>query len=227
MSDTHEICVGIVMDGNRRWAKEQGLSMAEGHEAGARKIEEVVEWAQKNSIAHLYLYAFSTENWYRAPEEVEALLALFDKIFAERMRLVEDKNVRIRFIGERTRFSGSLQKKMSESEERSQHNTSLTCVFCLSYGGRSEIAHAATRLASEGKTSIDEHALSSRLWTAGMPDPDLILRPGGEKRLSNFLLWQSAYAELFFTDTLWPDLSEGEFQSILSEYATRARRRGR
>lgn len=221
---SERISVGIIMDGNRRWAKARGLPTLKGHEQGAEKVREVAEWAIEQQVSHLYLYAFSTENWKRSEEEVSYLLKLLERAFAERMKDIEELGVRIRIIGEREQFSTSFQEKMLEVEERSKDNTALTLVFCLSYGSRREIVSAVSRLPEQSTYTEDD--ISAALWTAGMPDPDLIIRPGGEKRLSNFLLWQGAYAELFFTDTLWPDFTKEEFSRILEEYRARERRHG-
>lgn len=225
MSDSApKISIGIIMDGNRRWATAHGLPTLVGHEKGSAKIREVVLWAIEEQISYLYLYAFSTENWNRAEVEVGYLMILFERAFKERMKDIEELGVRIRIVGERERFSEKLQTLMSDIEERSKENTALTIVFCLSYGGRREIADAISRL-PEGIT-VTEESISNALWTAQMPDPDLIIRSGGEKRLSNFLPWQSVYSELFFSDTLWPDFTKEEFSRILHEYRERERRYG-
>lgn len=215
------LSVGVIMDGNRRWAKAQGLPTVAGHEAGSRKVREIVSWALEANISHLYLYAFSTENWKRTDEEVSALLELLSRAFTEQIHEIEELNVRIRIIGERHRFSAEFQEQLSAVEERSKGNAALTVVFCLSYGSRAEIAKAAQVL-PQGESDIAPY-----LDTRGMPDPDIIIRPGGEKRLSNFLLYQSAYAELFFSDTLWPDFTKEEFSRILEEFRARERRRGK
>lgn len=218
------VSIGIIMDGNRRWAKARGLSTLMGHEEGSEKIREVAEWAIEANVSHLYLYAFSTENWSRAEEEVGYLMKLFERAFMERIKDIEELGVRIRIVGEQERFSKKLQMLMHDVEERSKNNTALTVVFCLSYGGRREIADAISRLPDS--TKITEESITNALWTVGMPDPDIIIRPGGEKRLSNFLTWQSIYSELFFIDTLWPDFTKDEFSRILDEYHARERRRG-
>lgn len=229
MSDTQSsdsLSVGVIMDGNRRWAKGKGLPTIMGHEEGAKRVRDIAEWAIRAHVSHLYLYAFSTENWNRTTEEVGALMALLERAFAERMQDIESLGVCVRVVGERERFSEHFQTLITDVEKRSADNTNLTIVFCLSYGSRSEIARAAQSLVAKGKTDISENDVANALMTSGMPDPDLIIRPGGEKRLSNFLLWQSAYAELFFTDTLWPDFTEEEFSRILTEFHAREQRRG-
>lgn len=224
MRDAQPHSVGIIMDGNRRWAKAHHVPTALGHEEGANRVADVVAWAIDARVTHLYLYAFSTENWNRAEEEVGALMRLFERVFAERMKDIEAQGARVRVIGERDRLSQQLQERIAEAELRSAQYTRITVVLCLSYGGRREIVDAIARLPSG--TPVTEELLSEALQTAGMPDPDLIIRPGGEKRLSNFLLWQSAYAELFFSDTLWPDFTKEEFSRILDGYRARTRRRG-
>lgn len=223
---SERLSIGVIMDGNRRWAKGKGLPTIMGHEEGAKRVRDIAEWAIRAKVTHLYLYAFSTENWNRTAEEVGALMALLERAFNERMQDIESLGVRVRVIGERERFSERFQTLINDVENRSASNTNLTIVFCLSYGSRSEIARAAQSLVVKGKAEISEDDVSEALMTGGMPDPDLIIRPGGEKRLSNFLLWQSAYAELFFTDTLWPDFTEEEFSRILQEFHTREQRRG-
>jgi undecaprenyl diphosphate synthase len=214
------LSVGIVMDGNRRWATKQSLPAALGHEEGAKRVHDVVTWAVDAHVSHLYLYAFSTENWNRTAEEVDALMQLLERAFSERMRDIEALGARIRFIGERQRLRPTLQELCSEVERRSSQNTTITVVFCLSYGGRNDIAQAVSRIPKD--VPVTEEIISRALSTAGMPNPD----PGGEQRLSNFLIWESAYAELFFTPTLWPDFTKEEFSRILEAYALRKRRMG-
>ncbi|MDD2657152.1 MAG: polyprenyl diphosphate synthase [Candidatus Pacebacteria bacterium] len=218
-------CVGIIMDGNRRWAKAKGMPSLEGHRAGSKVLKEIVTAARQAKVEHLVLYAFSTENWNRKPEEVSYLMDLFSETIKKEIRELGEKGVRTRFAGQRERFSPTLQQTMIEAEQETAHNDALSLWICLSYGGRAEIVAAAREAAKDSE--ITEESLAQHLWTAGMPDPDLIIRTGGEKRLSNFLLWQSAYSELFFIDTFWPDFSKEEFDAILAEYAQRERRRGK
>lgn len=206
------------MDGNRRWAKTRNLPTLKGHEEGANKVRDVVEWSIELGVSHLYLYAFSTENWKRTEEEVGYLMRLMERVFTERVKDLEELGVRIKIVGERERFSVHFQKLMSDIEERSKDNTNLIIVFCLSYGGRSEIVSAVNTLMREGKTNISEEDLGKAISTSGMPDPNLIIRTGGRQRLSNFLTWQSIYSELIFTDTLWPDYSREEFERHLAGY---------
>jgi len=219
-------CIGIIMDGNRRWAKARGLSFVEGHRAGYDTLENLVKWIKKEQIKYTIVYAFSTENWDRSKEEVGKLMKLFEWALTTKIKKLEKQEVRIMFIGERERFSEKLQKEMHNAEERTKlFNTTL--IVALSYGGRSEIISATKALINEKVKNVSEEVFTKNLWTRDMPDPDLIIRTGGEKRLSNFLLWQSAYSELFFTDTLWPDFQEKEFKGILDTYTERKRTHGK
>jgi undecaprenyl diphosphate synthase len=217
--------VGIILDGNRRWAKEKGLPSLAGHTEGLDNLERAAEWIKNAGVRHLVVYAFSTENWRRSPEEVSHLLGLFLKAAREQLARLSERQVRVRFVGERERFSQELRDAMREVEEKSARGT-FTLWVCLSYGGRAEIVEAA-RAMQHGAEEITEESFAKHLWTAGMPDPDIVIRTGGAKRLSNFLLWQSAYSELFFVDTYWPDFSEAELKRILDDYGARERRMGR
>jgi undecaprenyl diphosphate synthase len=219
-------CVGIILDGNRRWAKERGLATLEGHRAGKAALKTAARFIGKRGVRHLVVYAFSTENWNREAEEVSYLLSLFQEVVQEELSELGKEGFRIRFVGQRERFSKELQDAMALVEEKTARNDALTLWVCLSYGSRAEIATAARTLQARGEEITDE-SLGNALWTAGMPNPDIIIRPGGEKRLSNFLLWQSAYAELFFIDAYWPDFSEKIFDGILAEFAERERRHGK
>mgnify|MGYP001582307608 CR=1 FL=1 len=219
------VCVGIIMDGNRRWAKARGLPKLDGHRAGVEISKGVVRFVRSRGIRHLIVYAFSTENWNREPEEVSYLMGLFQESIHKEMKELGKEGVRIRFVGQRERFSEDLQKAMDVTEKETAGNDAITLWCCLSYGGRAEIATAARAAAARGE--ITEESLAKNLWTAEMPDPDIVIRTGGEKRLSGFLAWQSTYSELFFTDTLWPDFKEEEFDALLAEFATRERRNGK
>lgn len=220
-------CIGIILDGNRRWAKERGLPTLEGHRKGFEKASEMLVWAKEKDIEHVVLYGFSTENWNRSPEEVEYLMDLFEEMCDRFGTDIKKQGGSIRFIGERTRFRPSLQNKMQDAEEKTKDGKNGTVWIALSYGGRQEIIEGVRALLQAGKTHIDEETFKGVLWSKGMPDPDLIIRTGGEKRLSNFLTWQSTYSELFFTDTKLPDFSKEEFESILDEYSMRQRRHGK
>ena len=218
-------CVGIILDGNRRWAKENDVSKLEGHRAGTETLKKTVRFVRDSGVKHLIVYAFSTENWNRDKDEVSYLMDLFREAIQKEMSELGKENVRVRFVGQRGRFSEDLQQSMGEIEKETEKNEAITLWVCLSYGGRAEIVAAANSAAKSDL--ITEELLAKNLWTSEMPDPDIIIRTGGEKRLSNFLLWQSAYSELFFTDTLCPDFNKEEFDAILTEFATRERRRGK
>jgi len=218
-------CVGIILDGNRRWAVARGLPKLEGHKAGMEALKRAVQFSHARGVEHLIVYAFSTENWSRDPKEVEYLMILFQNAVQGEIRKLGKEGVRIRFAGQRGRFTSALREAMSTVEKETAHNTSITLWICLSYGGRAEIAQAAASAAAIGE--VTEESLTRHLWTREMPDPDIIIRTGGEKRLSNFLPWQSVYSELFFVDTFWPDFSSKDFDAVLSEFALRERRHGK
>ncbi len=211
-------CVGFIMDGNRRWAKQHSLDTVAGHHEGMRRFEEVITWVRECGIPHVVFYAFSTENWKRSESEVTALLSLF----AEALR--KTISARVRFIGERTRFPQTLQDQMAAVEAQTV-DTNVTVWIALSYGGRAEIIAAAEQLRQLDK-EITETSLAGAMWSAGMPDPDLIIRTGGDMRLSNFLPWQSIYSELMFTDSYWPAFTKEEFTRMLAQYGERKRRFG-
>ncbi len=229
MDTQYEIpkCVGFIMDGNRRWAKAHGMSVAEGHMKGYETLKATIDAVHDAHIPHMVCYAFSTENWMRQTEEVVGLMSLFQYALNELKQTHQNTNkkINIRFIGERERFENELQKGMNQVEKESVQDPELTVWLALSYGGRAEILSAVNRAVAEGK-EVTESSFEKLLWTNEMPDPDLIIRTSGEERLSNFLLWQSAYSELFFTKTLWPDFGETEFKGILDEYGKRQRRNG-
>ncbi|MFC1732249.1 polyprenyl diphosphate synthase [candidate division KSB1 bacterium] len=220
-------CIGMIMDGNRRWAKERGLSSIEGHRQGHEKLKEVVEWMKEVGVPNLIVYAFSTENWSRPKEEVSFLMELLKKVLSEEIEEFNDKGVRLIFAGDLGRFSEDIQKLMKEASEKTKNNSEHTLVLCVSYGGRTEVIHAVNNLLKEGKESINEEDFSQTLWTKDVPDPDIIIRTSGEKRLSGFLPWQSVYSELFFPKTYWPAFSKEEFLDILKEFSSRERRRGK
>lgn len=215
------------MDGNRRWATERGLPKLEGHRRGVETYKQLLLHANTRGVEHLVVYMFSTENWHRAPVEVDYLMNLFRTLAKKELAEPIAENIRSRFVGERERLAPDLQELIADAEERSAKNTGLTAWICLSYSGRAEIVAAANKLIEEGREVVSEEDLRGAMWTAGMPDPDLIIRTSGEQRLSGFLLWQSTYSELFFTDTYWPDFSPAELDRILVEYALRERRHGK
>ena len=220
-------CVGFILDGNRRWAKEHGLPTLEGHRKGIGKVKDILEWAQEAGVHNVVVYAFSTENWNRSEEEVAYLMDLFEEFSNTWSAEVQKKGGRIRFIGQRERFRDSLQKSMLRAEEETKDGTKGTLWIALSYGGRAEIVSAAAALIAAGAKEVSEETLRSHMWAHDMPDPDLIIRTGGEQRLSNFLTWESVYSELYFTKTKLPAFTKEEFLSILAEYGSRERRHGR
>lgn len=218
--------VGIIIDGNRRWARERGLLPYEGHRDGVRKVREVIDWAkERGHISDIVFYTLSTENWKRTSAELEYLLLYIELFFRTHAEKLRDSGVRVRIVGERERFSYKLQEIFRDIEDMTAANTGLTVWFGLSYGGRAEILDAAFKL-QNGKHLPTEEKFKSLMWTANLPDPDLILRTGGEWRLSNFLTWGSVYSELFFIDTYWPSFSKEEFFAILDEFEARERRLG-
>jgi len=221
-------CIGIIMDGNRRWARARGLPTVEGHKAGYRKLHELALWAKEAGIEYVILYAMSTENWHRKKEEVDAVMDIFRTALRDEIDVMSKEKIRIRFVGQVERFSDDIRELMQQAEKETEANEACTFVLAVSYGGRPEILHAINRIVAEGnRGEITEEGFAYYLWTKGIPDPDLIIRTGGEKRLSNFLPWQSVYSELFFTETHWPDFSKEEFEKILQEFARRERRHGR
>ncbi len=215
-------CIGIILDGNRRWAKREGLPMLEGHRRGADRLIECVRWVRDRGIKHLVVYAFSTENWNRMQEEVSYLMDLFRETAEGTLKeLVKDK-VRIRFIGELSRLPRDLQGTIQRLETTSASNSAITVWICMSYGSRAEIISAVNVAVQKGE-EVTEQNFSRYFWSAGMPDPDLIIRTSGRNRLSNFVLWQAAYSELFFVEKFWPDFAEADLDRILAEFDERKR----
>jgi undecaprenyl diphosphate synthase len=220
------------MDGNGRWAAKRGLPRAAGHRAGAEAVRKTLRAAVEAGVDFLTLYAFSSENWRRSEEEITDLKGLLAYYVEKELDELDREGVRLKLIGNPAPFGRTLVERLQRAVERTAANERLTLVVALNYGARSEIAAAARRLAAEaaaGKLAadrIDEQAISDALDTAGLPDPDLLIRTSGEVRLSNFLLWQAAYAELLFTDTLWPDFDEAAFKRALADFAGHQRRFG-
>jgi undecaprenyl diphosphate synthase len=216
------------MDGNARWAAARGLPVEEGHRAGARALRRTVEAAIALGVRSLAVYAFSTENWARPPEEVESLLALMSETIDRELPELARNGVRTRFVGRRDRIPDDLREKMATLEQVTAENDRLLLWIAFDYGGRSELVTAAQRLVASGiaPEQVSEETLAAHLYAPDLPDPDLVIRTSGEKRLSNFLLWQSAYAELVFTETLWPDFGEDDLRAALEEFARRGRRFG-
>jgi undecaprenyl diphosphate synthase len=224
--------VAIIMDGNGRWAKARGLPRTAGHKRGAEAVRRTVECAREMGVRYLTLYAFSSENWKRPVAEVSDLMGLLRWYLRSEIANLNKNNVRLRVIGDRSRLGRDIVALIEEGEEKTGANEALTLVLALSYGSRQEIAGAARALALDVAAGrlradeIDEAALTRRLFTAGMPDPDLIIRTSGELRLSNFLLWQAAYSELVFLDVLWPEFGQAEFAAAIGDYQRRERRFG-
>jgi undecaprenyl diphosphate synthase len=220
--------VAIIMDGNGRWARRRGLPIAAGHRAGTKALRRTVEAAIDLGVETLVVYAFSTENWSRPPDEVDALMEIFGETIERELPDLAAQGVRTRFVGRRDRAPDELQAKMAALETETKANERLGLWIAFDYGGRAELVEAARRLVADAvePDEVDEAALAARLYEPELPEPDLLIRTSGELRLSNFLLWQLAYAELAFVDTLWPDFGEAELRSALHEYATRRRRFG-
>jgi undecaprenyl diphosphate synthase len=220
--------VAIIMDGNGRWADSHGLSVAEGHRAGARALRRIVEAAVDLGIETLAVYAFSTENWTRPTDEVADLMVLLSETIDEELPDLAKQGVRTRFLGRRDRIEPWLEAKMRTLEEQTAHLDTLHLWIAFDYGGRSEIVEAARRLVADGvgPDEIDEEALAARLYAPELREVDLLIRASGELRISNFLLWETAYSELVFTDRLWPDFDAEELGRAVDEYASRQRRFG-
>jgi undecaprenyl diphosphate synthase len=227
-ADDRPHAVAIIMDGNGRWARLHGVPIAEGHRAGTRAVRRTVEAAIDLGIESLTIYAFSTENWARPEEEVADLMVIFAETIERELPDLCKQGVRVRFIGRRDGVPEELVRKMTELEDETAGNKRLDLWVALNYGGRAEIVDAARRLVEEGVTpeDVDDDALAQRLYAPDLPDPDLLIRTSGERRISNFLLWQLAYAELVFVDTLWPDFDADELRAALDDFASRRRRFG-
>ena len=220
--------VAIIMDGNGRWAERRGLPVAAGHQAGTRALRRTVEAAIDLGLETLVVYAFSTENWSRPAGEVDSLMDIFGETIERELPDLVRQGVRTRFIGRRDRASAELREQMARLEEETAPNDRLNLWVALDYGGRAEIVEAARRLVEAGidPSEMDENVLRANLYAPELPDPDLLIRTSGELRISNFLLWQLAYSELVFTDTLWPDFGHAELEQALAAYANRRRRFG-
>ena len=217
--------VAFIMDGNGRWAKKRLMPRTYGHIAGAKMFKRVVEYGFSLGIEAITVYAFSTENWKRPPEEIAAIMTLFREYLAEAERTFRKKDFRVVFLGSKAVFPPEVAARMEKLEKDSE-NRKYTLNIAVNYGGRDDIVHAVNELIAEGKTQITEEDVTSHLYTAGSPPPDLIVRTGAEQRLSNFLLWEAAYAEFYFTDVLWPDFDERQVDLCLSEFHRRRRRFG-
>ncbi len=219
-------CIGIIMDGNRRWARALGVPTLSGHREGLRTLKKASEWIFNAGVRTLIVYAFSTENWRRSEEEVSYFMRLAIKACTKELETFAKRGICIRFIGERERMPKELLKQVTRLEKKTTGGK-LALVIAFSYGARAEIVDAVNTLMRSDKTSVTEEDIRNAMWSASIDDPDLIIRTGGEQRLSNFLLLQSAYSELFFTKTMWPAFTKQEFDEILSWYAGRERRNGK
>ncbi len=224
--------VAIIMDGNGRWARSKGLPRIMGHRAGAERLREIVEASVRNGVSYLTVFAFSTENWRRSKTEVEGLMGLFRVYSRSEVRSLKTNGVRVRFIGDRSELEPGVCAAMSKLESETADNSRLVLTVAINYGGRDDIARAAKRLAiaaAKGEVDpeqVDEGYFASMFDTEFLPDPDLVVRTSGEMRISNFLIWQSAYAELAFVETLWPDFTAERFESVLRKFSRRERRFG-
>ncbi len=222
--------IGIIMDGNRRWARNRGLPTTSGHSRGAEVFKNLALYCNKIGLRHLTVYAFSTENWKRSFSEVSALMFLFKKYLKNVMKDFKNENIKLKFIGDISKFSNDIQNLINTIEAETKDRTGMNLNIAMNYGGRSEIINAIKNMQLHSDignfSNLTEEYFNSYLYTKGQPDVDFLIRTGGEKRLSNFLLWQSAYAELYFTDTLWPDFSEKIFDESIEEYFNRTRRFG-
>ena len=221
--------VAIIMDGNRRWARARGVSEAEGHAAGVQAIRPVLRRAVERGVEVLSLYVFSRENWGRSPAEVEGLFALLERAIRSETEELARQGVRVRLLGRLDELPVDTRASIERGLDATRSGDRLTLNIAFNYSGRSELVDAARRCIGDGldAASLDEDALSARLYTAGLPDPDLLIRTGGDQRISNFLIWQAAYAELYFTELLWPDFGPDALDAALGEYARRTRRFGR
>ena len=217
--------VAFVLDGNGRWAAKRALPRTAGHKAGATKFEDITEVCHQAGVETITAYAFSTENWKRSKEEIDGIIALLDTYLDDLIEIKYKKNIRLRVLGDNTAFPDYIQEKIRIAEEKTAPNK-YNLNLCLNYGGRAELCHAFNRLIERGFTQVTEENIASELYTAPTGDPDIIIRTGGDTRLSNFLLWQASYAELYFTPTLWPDFSKEELYEIFRRFAKTSRRYG-
>jgi len=224
--------VALILDGNGRWAKKRGLPRTAGHKQGCVTVEQTVEDAARLGIRYLTVYGFSTENWKRSAEEVGALMQLFRYYLKRLLKIAKVNNIRVKMIGDRTRFDKDIIEGINRLEEETAENTGMTFVIAVNYGGRDEITRAVRRMMEDGKNGtlhpeeVTEQTVASYLDTAGIPDPDLLIRTSGEIRLSNYLLWQLAYSEIYITDCLWPDFNKDELLKAIAQFNKRERRFG-
>ena len=224
--------IAIIMDGNGRWAQKRFMPRAVGHQAGVKAVRKIVEYCAKHKIEVLTLFAFSSENWRRPEAEVSLLMGLFITTLQSEINKLDRNNIRLRFIGDRAAFSDKLQQKMAEGEAQTQNNTALTVVVAANYGGHWDMCQAFQKVADKMAAGelinqkISEELINQHLSTADLPDPDLFIRTGGEQRVSNFMLWQLAYTELYFTATLWPDFDQNSLEDAIKSFKSRQRRFG-
>lgn len=219
--------IAIIMDGNGRWATKRGLPRTAGHKVGSENFVKTVDTCDRLGIEVLTVYAFSTENWQRAEEEVKGILKIMHAYIVKYVPELMKKNIRLRILGDMSYFDEESRTALAKSEETLKNNTGLTLCIALSYGGRNEIKQAFNAMLAAGEKDISVETISNYMYTKGLPDPDLVIRTGGEKRISNFLLWQSAYAEYYFCDTLWPDFDEDCLKAAIAEFGQRKRRYGK
>ena len=224
--------IAIIMDGNRRWAKSKGLPIALGHKQGAETLERIVRHANKIGLEYITVYAFSTENWKRAEEEVKALMHLLQSYLDKYSKIADSENIKVQFLGDLTQLNEKMQKGINDCIERTKDNTGVTFNIALNYGGRAEIINAIKKISQKIKNgeceikNIDEKMVSDNLYTKGMPDPDLLIRTSGEMRTSNFLPWQIVYSEFLFVEKNWPDFNEEDLENAIIEYQKRTRKFG-
>ena len=224
--------IAIIMDGNRRWARNRGKPASFGHKAGAKALEKIVRYANKIGLEYITVYAFSTENWKRAEEEVKALMMLLQSYLDDYSKRADSENIKVKILGDITALSAGMQKSITNCMERTKNNTGVTFNIALNYGGRDEIVRAVKKISEQVKEEkikiedINEKTISNNLYTEGMPDPDLVIRTSGEIRLSNFLPWQVVYSEFLFVDKNWPDFSEEDLDNAIIEYQKRTRKFG-
>ncbi len=220
--------IAIIMDGNGRWAKQRGKYRTTGHKKGVESVRKVIAHSAKRGIKYLTLYTFSTENWKRPKREVNTLMKMFSYLLNKEVAELYKNNVRIKFLGRRDRLNKSLIEKMNKAEEMTEQNTGLTLILAIDYGGRQEIVDAVKKICLENKKykDINEESFKKYLYLPDIPDPDLLIRTANEMRISNFLLWQIAYSEIYVTDTLWPDFDEEELEKAINEYSKRERKFG-
>ena len=224
--------IAIIMDGNRRWAKSKGKPVAFGHREGAKTLEKIVRYANKIGLKYITVYAFSTENWKRAEDEVNSLMILLQNYIEDYSKRADSENIKVQFLGDTTAFKSGMQKGIANCIQRTKNNTGVTFNIALNYGGRAEIVKAVKEIAKDVEDKkikiqdIDENTVSNKLYTNGQPDPDLLIRTSGEMRLSNFLPWQLVYSEFLFVDKYWPDFTEEDLDEAIIEYQKRTRKFG-